>query len=64
MAGVIEHDFTREKRELAKWRVVQAATDYAACHALPSRDPEKDTYVRLAREELFKRLAELEALRG
>lgn len=59
-----EFDFAREKLDLAKWRVVRAALDYQACHALSPYDPEKDRFIRVAREELFKRLAELAALPG
>ena len=59
-----KHDFTMEKRDLAKWRVVQAAKEYRACCALSPRDAEKEKDVQAAQAELFKRLGELEALGG
>lgn len=57
-------DFKTEKINFAKWRIIRAVQDWRDCLKISDFDHQKGQYVRLAEEEMLKRLHELEVLGG
>ncbi len=50
------------RREFALARLVRAVQDYRQCLSLPTFTSDRDNYIRVSREEMLKRLSELEAI--